>query len=116
VVFNPDGTISASASGRAMHLGAFTLHDTSTIVGQEVTPEGLVVQIEGHADLVADNGDKLCASFSGSVNFTTGEATVTFEWTGGDGRFADASGTAVWHITLNPDLTYSAVADGVIRY
>src|SRR5262249_23585704 len=116
VVFNPDGTISASASGRATHLGAFTLHDTSTIVGAAVTPEGLVVQIEGQAHLVADNGDKLCASFSGSVNFTTGEATVTFEWTGGTGRFADATGTTVWHISLNPDLTYTAVAAGVINY
>jgi hypothetical protein len=47
---------------------------------------------------------------------TTGKGTVTFEWTGGDGRFAHATGATVWQLTLNPDLTYSAVADGVIRY
>ena len=47
---------------------------------------------------------------------TTGEAALTFEWTGGDGRFADASGATVWQLTLNPDLSYMAVADGVINY
>jgi hypothetical protein len=111
-VLNPDGTISASASGTATHLGAFTLHDTSRIVGGE----GPVIYIEGEAHLEAANGDHLCASFTGSVNFATLTATVTFEWTGGTGRFAGATGTTVWHLSLNPDLTYTAVADGVIRY
>jgi hypothetical protein len=115
-VINPDGTISGSASGKATHLGTFTLHDTSSIVGAEVTPDGLILQIVGQAELVAANGDKLYASLSGSVNMTTGEAALTFEWTGGDGRFTDASGATVWQLTLNPDLSYVAVADGVINY
>jgi hypothetical protein len=115
-VINPDGTISGSASGKATHLGAFTLHDTSSIVGVEVTPNGLILQIVGQAELVAANGDKLYASLSGSVNMTTGEGALTFKWTGGDGRFADASGATVWQLTLNPDLSYTAVADGVINY
>ncbi len=111
-VFNPDGTISASASGTATHLGAFTLHDTSRIVGAE----GAVIYIEGEADLEAADGDHLYASFTGTVSFATLAATVTFEWTGGTGRFADATGTTVWHLSLNPDLTYTAVADGEIDY
>src|SRR5262249_49939309 len=113
---NPDGTIHASATGQATHLGAFTLNDTSTIVGVDVTPDGVVLHIAGQADLEAANGDHLRASFTGSVNLTAGTATVNFEWTGGTGRFAEATGATVWQLSLNPDLTYSAVADGVIRY
>ena len=115
-VFNADGTISASASGTATHLGAFTLHDTSTVVGVDVTPDGVVLHVVGEAELEAANGDKLYASFTGSVNLTTGQGTLFFEWTGGDGRFADATGATVWQVSLNQDLTYSAVADGVINY
>lgn len=116
-VINSDGTINGSASGKATHLGNFTLHDTSTIVGLEVTPEGVILQIVGQAELEAANGDKLYASLSGTVNFTTGKGTLTFEWTGGTNRFAQATGTTNWQITLNvADLTYSAVADGVINY
>lgn len=114
-VINPDGTISASASGHATHLGAFTLHDTSTIVGIDTT-NGLVLHVVGHADLKAANGDHLCASFSGSINMSAGTGTLNFEWTGGTGRFANATGATIWQVSLNPDLTYSVVADGVIRY
>lgn len=114
-VINSNGTISASASGYATHLGRFTLHDTSTIVGIDIT-NGLVLQVVGHADLEAANGDHLCASFSGSINMTAGTGTLNFEWTGGTGRFADATGATVWHVSLNPDLTYSVIADGIIRY
>ena len=111
-------TINASASGTATHLGAFTLTDTSTIVGIDPTAEGVILHVAfGRADLEAANGDHLYASFSGSVNFTTGEGTLNFEWTGGTGRFADATGTTLWHIDVNrADLTYTVVADGVIRY
>jgi hypothetical protein len=108
----PGTTINASASGQATHLGAFTLHDTSTVVGAE----GPVRHIVGEAELEAANGDRLCASFTGTVDLATFTATVTFEWTGGTGRFANATGTTVWHVALNPDLSYTAVADGVIRY
>ena len=110
--FSIGTTITASASGRATHLGAFTLNDTSTVVGVE----GPLRYIAGEAELVADNGDRLCASFTGTVDLATLTATVTFEWTGGDGRFTHATGTTVWHVSLNPDLTYTAVADGVINY
>ena len=115
-VINADGTISGSASGHATHLGAFTLHDKSTVVGMSVTPDGVILQIVGRAELEAANGDKLFASLRGSVNLTAGKGTLTFEWTGGTGRFDDATGTTLWQISLNRDLTYSAVADGVINY
>src|SRR5262245_13287804 len=70
--FNLDGTVSANASGTATHLGAFTLHDRST-VRTEVTSEGIILHLDGKAVLEAANGDKLCASLSGSVNLTTGK-------------------------------------------
>jgi hypothetical protein len=111
-VINGDGTINASALGHATHLGKFTLHDTSTIVGVE---DG-VLHVVGQADLEAANGDHLYASFTGSINMTAGTGTLNFEWTGGTGRFADATGATVWQVALNPDLTHSAVADGVINY
>lgn len=117
VVINGDlgigTTIEASATGTATHLGDFTLHDTSTVVGVD----GPIRTIEGEADLVADNGHHLYATLTGTVDLATFTATVTFEWEGGTGRFANATGTIVWHINLNPaDLTYTAVADGVISY
>lgn len=106
-------TINASASGHATHLGAFTLHDTSTIVAIE----GPVIHVIGNADLEAANGDNLKASFTGTVNLATGEGNLTFEWTsGGTGRFTNASGASQWQVRLNPDLTYTAVAVGVINY
>jgi hypothetical protein len=107
-------TINASASGQATHLGAFTLHDTSTIV--EIV--GPVLHIVGQADLEAANGDHLFASFTGTVNLATGEGTLNFEWTGGStgGRFENATGATAWQVSVNPDLTYTAVADGVIHY
>src|SRR5262249_17983571 len=64
-VFNPDGTISGNASGQATHLGRYTLHDTATITGVEVTSEGVILHLAGEPELTAANGDKLCASLSG---------------------------------------------------
>lgn len=108
----PGTTISASASGHATHLGEFTLHDTSTIVG---FAGGVLTVDFGEATLVTKHGN-LYATFSGSVDFNTGQGTVYFEWTGGTGRFANATGATVWQLSVNPDLTYTAVADGVISY
>src|SRR5262249_31296250 len=115
-VINPDGTISGSATGQATHLGAFSLHDTATIVGLEITPEGVILRLVGDSTLTAANGDQLRGSSTGSVNLNTGQGTLNFQWTGGDGRFADATGTTFWQVSLNPDFTYSAVADGIINY
>lgn len=104
-------TITASASGQATHLGKFTLNDISTVVGVD----GAIRYIEGEGELVAANGDRLSFSFTGSLDLAT--FTVNFEWTGGDGRFTDATGATVWQITVNPaDLSYTAVAVGVINY
>ena len=111
--FTGPGTLSATASGTATHLGRFTLHDTATVIGMD----GPVLPIAGTGELVAANGDRLFTSFTGSVDLSTGAGTVNFEFTGGDGRFANATGATVWHITLNTaDLSYTAVADGVINY
>jgi len=115
-VMNADGTIDGTASGQATHLGAFTLHDHSTVVGVDATPDGIVLHIVGVAHLEAANGDHLCANFSGTVNLTTGEGNLIFQWSGGDGRFANATGTTTWHIHVNPDLTYTGDASGVINY
>jgi hypothetical protein len=112
-----NGKINASASGIATHLGKFTLTDESKIVGMEVVAGEVILQIDGDAKLNAANGDRLDAHFAGTVNFTTGVGTLNFEWTGGEGRFEDATGATVWHLDVNPaNLTYTAVADGVINF
>jgi hypothetical protein len=113
-----NGKITASASGIASQLGKFTLTDSSDIVGIEPTANGLVIQVDGDADLVAANGDILKASFTGSVNMTLGVGDLTFEWVaGGSGRFENPSGTTQWHLNVNPEtLAYTAVADGVINF
>jgi hypothetical protein len=105
--------IDASASGQATHLGAFTLRDSSTVVGVD----GPFRSIEGEAELEFKHGELLFATFTGTVDLSTFTASVTFTWAGGTGKFADATGTTEWQVTLNPaDFTYTAVADGDIDY
>jgi hypothetical protein len=60
--------------------------------------------IRGTATLTAANGDQLFAVFSASWDLTTGVGEVTVTFTGGTGRFADASGSAseVCHVTGDP--------------
>src|SRR5262245_18318929 len=105
-----NGKVTASATGVATHLGKFTLSDESTIVGMQVVAGEVILQIDGNAKLdAAAKGDRLDAHYVGTVNFTTGVGTLNFEWTGGEGRFEDATGATVWHLDVNPaNLTYAA--------
>jgi len=113
-----NGKINASATGIATYLGKFNLTDESTIMGMQVINGEVILQIDGNAKLdPASKNDRLDAHFAGTVNFTTGVGTLNGEWTGGEGRFEDATGATVWHLQVNPaNLTYTAVVDGVINF
>jgi len=113
---NTDGSIAANGTGTATHLGSITVQRTFTLTPTSVANE---LQVEGHATLVAANGDTLETGLSGilTVNGSTGHAVLAYDWEGGTGRFRNASGTTVWQVDVNlADMTYDVVADGVINY
>ena len=107
-----DGNLVADGTGTATHLGRFSLHRTATL---KPTTEG-ELEVDGQATLTSANRDQLEASIQGTLNPQTGKAVLIYEWTGGTGRFQDASGTTVWLVQVNPDQTYDVVVDGVINY
>jgi hypothetical protein len=111
--FNADGTISSEGTGTATHLGRFSLRRTAKITP---SPDGSDATVEGEALLTAANGDLLKASITGTFNPLTGVGVLIYEWTGGTGRFQNATGTTIWLVELYPDLTYDVVAHGVINY
>ena len=108
-----DGKIVSNGTGTATHLGRFHLHREATLTP---IPGSTEAEAEGTARIVAANGDVLLASIKGVFNPSTGQGVLIYEWTGGSGRFEDATGTTVWLVTVNPDLTYDVVANGVIDY
>jgi hypothetical protein len=99
-------------TGQATHLGRFALYRSGTFSN----PVGSVLEFDGQATLVAADGDELEASIEGTLDTATGTGLLTYEWTGGTGRFQHATGTTTWWVVVNPDLTFSVVADGVIDY
>jgi hypothetical protein len=111
VVFDGPNATSVG-TGNATHLGRFTLCRSGTFSD----PVGSVLQFDGQAMLVAANGDELHSSIEGTLDSATGTGLLTYEWTGGTGRFQHATGTTIWRVVVNPDLTFSVVADGVIDY
>ena len=52
----------------------------------------------------------------GTLNPTTGQAILVYEWEGGTGRFANATGAAVWLVHINPDQTFDVVAKGFLDF
>jgi len=99
-------------SGHATHLGRFT-GETEYVV--DVTTG----TFETSTTLVAANGDQLFSS--GSAVFTPIGGTPTgsigwFEFTGGTGRFARASGSGAFIGVITGEGMGSLEADGVISY
>ena len=99
----PSGAVVIQATGTATHLGDFTR--------TEYVFFGPGGAISGTVVFTAANGDRLWADFSGGfISPTTAEGTYTF--TGGTGRFRDASGTADFeattpdgaHVASHPDI------------
>ena len=108
-----NGTIIANGSGNATHLGRITVQRTLTLTP---TSDPSDVEVNGEATLTAPGGDQLKTGVKGTLNPATGQAILVYEWEGGTGRFADATGVAVWLVQINPDQTFDVVADGIIDY
>jgi hypothetical protein len=74
----------------------------------------------GSVTITAANGDQLTFDYEGLLNAATGEGTGTFTFTGGTGRFADATGggtfDALIDLSLPTKQTMSVVLDGEISY
>jgi hypothetical protein len=83
---NEDGVLlTAEGAGEATYLGYFTRRAVALL-----RPD---FTLKGRVTFTAANGDKLCADLDGGFTTATKiEGTYTF--TGGTGRFADASGSA----------------------
>jgi hypothetical protein len=104
----PEGIgLAASGVGEATHLGRFTrtenviIHDDGTI--------------DGKIHFTAANGDRLCVEFVGAFTSpTTAEGTYTF--TGGSGRFSDASGEADFTAETADGLHFSVEFEGTISF
>jgi hypothetical protein len=103
-----DGThLSASATGQATHLGQFTRTENLVLYA-----DGSFV---GTLTFIAANGDELDADFVGQFTSPT-TAVATYTFTGGTGRFADASGGADATVVTSDGIHFSIAFDGAIAY
>ena len=96
------GTGVSDGSGQVSHIGAFTFHND--FVGFTVT--GNTFNWTQTATIVAANGDEIFATAVGTGTLlpnNTSEATLVSTFTGGTGRFADASGTLTTNISSVTD-------------
>ena len=93
--------------GNATHLGKFTRRELISFTGPG-TFEGTIV-------FVAANGDELDADFEGHF-VSPNDAVGTYTFTGGSGRFSDATGAAEFTAHTPDGIHVSAAFDGTIDY
>ena len=93
----PIGAI-PTGSGTATHLGRWTVAGNV----QYTPDENGVVRSSGNATLTAANGDKLQVQIDGILDLNAGVDQGVFRFVGGTGRFAGATGSADFVVTLNP--------------
>ena len=94
--------------GTATHLGKFTRQEFLFINDDGFTFQGYMVY-------TAANGDELTLDFSGMFISPT-DAIGSYTFTGGTGRFADATGVADFYATTPDFVTATVTFDGVISY
>jgi hypothetical protein len=87
--------VTAVGTGHATYLGAFTR--LSCVV---VNPDGTA---DGVTEFIAANGDKLCATVNAEPPDADSRVRGTYTFTGGTGRFSDASGGAYFVGTITFD-------------
>ena len=80
-----------TGSGHGTHLGRFTTSGKVLFTPDPDNPN--IVHPSGEASFTAANGDKLNIVIeNSSMDLTTGIATGNFRFTGGTGRFVNATG------------------------
>jgi len=102
----------ANGVGNATHLGAITVQRTATLTATS-TPG--IFDFEGDAVLTSASGDQLTTEIHGIFNANIGHADLVYEWTGGTGRFENATGITSWSVDV-ANGEYDVVADGEIIY
>lgn len=115
--FGGAGLANFLGSGQVTHLGKAGQAGSLTLeepVGPGIFPGS------GSVTMTAANGDTLTFDFVGYLHAATGEGIGTFNFTGGTGRFAGASGSGDFYalIDLSQPVAQgmSVVLDGHIRY
>jgi hypothetical protein len=90
------GAGTTDVAGQLSHLGTFTASTTYQFTATGFSPPLVPYELTGSTTFVAATGDDLFATFTGTgtTNLDTGVAQGTnlFTFTGGTGRFANASG------------------------
>ena len=112
---DPSGSVLdvvSEGSGTATHLGGITVQRTFTLTAT-ATPG--VFDFNGEATLTAASGELLTSTITGTFNANIGHADLIYEWTGGTGRFANATGTTFWSVDV-ANGEYDVVANGQIVY
>ena len=101
------------SEGIATHVGPF-----SEVGAVQLTPtdDPAVFQLSGSATHTAANGDQLFETIAGTLNVVTGAGTATMTFVGGTGRFANASGSAIFELQLVGDGAFVYTGEGTIDY
>lgn len=102
----PNGLVIES-TGTATHLGRFTREERLFL-----NPDG---SFSGTIVFTAANGDELWVEFEGAFTSPT-TAVGTYTFTGGTGRFADATGEATFTAYTPDGVHVTATFEGTIRY
>jgi hypothetical protein len=102
----------SEGTGTATHLGAISVQRTFTLTAT-ATPG--VFDFNGQATLTAASGETLNSTITGTFNANAGHADLVYEWTGGTGRFENATGTTFWSVEV-ANGEYDVVATGQINY
>jgi hypothetical protein len=104
-----------TASGQATHLGRWTNQGTIQFTPIPGTP---LLTATGEVTFTAANGDTLTADIEGilDVSAVPFVGNATFYWTGGTGRFENASGRADFVALNDPDGSFTFTCEGSIDY
>ena len=110
VVPVPEGLrVTATGEGQATYLGRFTRLSHVVVHPEDGSAEGTIV-------FTAANGDQLLMDVVG-LPTTTASISGTYTFTGGTGRFRNASGGAEFVGLIAPDGIHITVAfEGTIQY
>ncbi|HKE55505.1 MAG TPA: hypothetical protein VKB46_02350 [Pyrinomonadaceae bacterium] len=118
-IFDDNGNlvgVQPTGSGTATHLGLFT--NTGKVIFTPDASNRNILHPTGEGVFTAANGDKVNFIITGGdLDVTTGIGTGIFEFTGGTGRFANATGrttavveqnfvTGAYEITLVGNIDY----------
>jgi hypothetical protein len=88
-------------SGQVTHMG--NTAQTGDLVLMP-TPDPFVFTGFGSVTITAANGDTLTFDYEGELFAATGEGIGTFTFTGGTGRFANATGDGTFYALINLSL------------